>query len=192
MNKLIKFITLEEFKKILSAEKKQEYKLAYILGFGSGLRLSEIIGYQTKEGRRTNKKTGEVRIIPSRYIEPLTADDINLERHQIRIIGAKGDKDRIAPTSPYLNKTALSMLPLKLKRRTVQWRIKEIGRKELDKDIHFHTLRHGFGNYMVNDKNVSLPMVQQMMGHSRIDTTGIYTKANPIQATNKAWETWID
>ncbi len=107
MNKLIKFITLEEFKKILSAEKKQEYKLAYILGFGSGLRLSEIIGYQTKEGRRTNKKTGEVRIIPSRYIEPLTADDINLERHQIRIIGAKGDKDRIVTYFPIPKQNSL-------------------------------------------------------------------------------------
>jgi len=28
------------------------------------------------------------------------------------------------------------------------------------------------------------------MGHSRIDTTGIYTKANPKQAIEKAWESF--
>lgn len=177
MSKLITFITLDEFKKILAAEKKKEYKLAYILAFGSGLRLSEIIGFTTKSGR---------------IIGPLQADNVDLQSHQIRVIGAKGDKDRITVTSPWINQTALSMLPLKLNRRTVQWRIKAIAKKAIGKDIHFHTLRHGFGNYMANEKNVPLPMVQQMMGHSRLDTTGIYTKSNPIQASNRGFEAWLE
>jgi site-specific recombinase XerD len=33
-------------------------------------------------------------------------------------------------------------------------------------------------------------MVQQMLGHSRLDTTGIYTKANPINTIQKAWESF--
>ena len=41
---------------------------------------------------------------------------------------------------------------------------------------------------MVNEKNLPLPMVQGMLGHSRLDTTGIYTKANPKQAIERAWD----
>ena len=190
MSKLIKFITLDEFRKILKAEKKREYKLAYILAFGSGLRLSEIVGFTTRPSKKKDKKTGEIKIIPSREIPPLTKDKVDLQTHQIRVEGAKGNKDRITVTSPFLNENVLKMLPLKLKRRTVQWRIKKLGKEVLNKDIHFHTLRHGFGNYMVNDKNVPMPMVQQMMGHSRLDTTGIYTKSNQKQAIDTAWDVW--
>lgn len=173
MTKLIKFITLEEFNKLMKAERKREYKLAYALGFGSGLRLSEIIGFKRKNGEE---------------IKPLTAEQIDLKTHQIRLYGAKGKKDRITVTSPLLNEANIKLLPLNIPRRTLQGRIKTLGKKTLGKDISFHSLRHGFGNFQANEKNLPLPMLQQLLGHSRIDTTGIYTKANPIQAIGKAWE----
>jgi len=172
--KLIKYLTIEEFKKILSKAKDKETKLALSLGFGSGLRISEVVGLKDKEGGW---------IVP-----PLQSDNIDLEKHQVRIVSGKGSKDRISVTSPWLNETNIKLLPLNIPRRTLQYRIEVLALKHLKKKISFHTLRHGFGNYMVNEKNVPLPMVQQLMGHSRIDTTGIYTKANPVQATNTAWE----
>ena len=46
--KRIDFISFEEFQKIYRAEKDKEMKLCILLGFGSGLRISEIIGYQRK------------------------------------------------------------------------------------------------------------------------------------------------
>ena len=168
--RLIKYITLEEFKKLLAAEKDKKYKLAYVLGFGSGLRISEIVGYKDK-------------------IMPLNQSQVNLQAHQVRIIG-KGDKERITCTSPWLNETNIKMLPLDIKRRTLQDRITKLGKRVLDKEISFHTLRHGFGNYMANEKNLPLPLLQSNMGHSRIDTVGIYTKANPKQAIEKSWEAW--
>ena len=33
-----------------------------------------------------------------------------------------------------------------------------------------------------------LPIVQQLMGHSRLDTTGIDTKVNPAFAISEAWK----
>jgi integrase/recombinase XerD len=173
MAKLIKFITLEEFKIILSKAKGKQTKLGMVLGFGSGLRISEMLGGKRKDGS---------------LIPPLTKEKVDLQAHQIRIEQGKGKKDRITVTSPWLNEQNIKLLPLKLKRRTFQHRVTQLGKKWLKKEISCHTLRHGFGNYMVNEKNVPLPMVQQMMGHSRIDTTGIYTKANPKQAIEKAWE----
>jgi len=173
MNKLIKFITIEEFKYILKKEGDKRFKLAMVLGFGSGLRISEILG---------GKREGNTQI------PPLNKANIDLEKHHIRIENAKGGKDRITVTSPWLTETNINLLPLNIPRRTLQHRIQQMGLKVLNKKISFHTLRHGFGNYMVNEKGVPLPMVQQMMGHSRIDTTGIYTKANPKQAIERAWE----
>jgi len=166
--KLIRFITMEEGKKLISKEKDKKFKLAYALALGSGLRLSEVVGYQSK-------------------IKPLTKEQIDLQSHTIRVFG-KGGKERITVTSPFLNENNINLLPLKLNRRTVQRRITNLGKKFLGKDITFHTLRHGFANYMANEKQVPLPMVQSMLGHSRLDTTGIYTKSNPVQAIQTAWE----
>lgn len=167
--KLVKFIDLEDFEKILKAEKDKRFKLAYVLGFGSGLRISEIVGYES--------------------IKPLTKEQVDLEKHQIRIIG-KGDKERITVTNPWLNKTNIEMLPLNIPRRTLQGRFTRLCGRVLGKKLNFHTLRHGFGNFMANTKNIPLPMVQQMLGHSRLDTTGIYTKANPIKTIQTAWESF--
>jgi len=168
--KLIKFITFEDFNKIMKAEKDKKFKLAYALAFGSGLRISEIIGYSDK-------------------IKPLTREQVNLKSHQIKVFG-KGNKERITVASPYLNEARIKLLPLKIKRRTLQRKFPKLTEKVLGKHLSFHTLRHGFANYMANEKNVPLPMVQSMLGHSRLDTTGIYTKSNPFQAIERAWESF--
>lgn len=175
VQKLIKFITIDEFRLILSKCKDKKTKLAMVLGFGSGLRISEILGSKRKD---------------ETLIPYLTKDKVDLQTHQIRIEQGKGKKDRITITSPWLNETNINLLPLRIPRRTLQYRIKVLGIKWLNKKISFHTLRHGFGNYMVNEKGIPLPMVQQLMGHSRIDTTGIYTKANPKQTIEKGYEAW--
>ena len=168
--KMVRFIEIEEFKKLLTAEKEKEFKLTYALAMGSGLIISDIVGYKN-------------------LIKPLTKEQIDLEKHQIRILG-KGGKERITVTSPWLNKTNIELLPLNIPRRTLQGRFTRLCKKVLGKSLSFHTLRHGFANYMANEKKVPLPMVQSMLGHSRLDTTGIYTKSNPIQAINTAWESF--
>lgn len=184
--KLVRYIEKEEFDKVLSAEKDRSFKLAYALAFGSGLRISEIVGYKGKS-KKKNKTTGQI-IETTNEISPLTKDKIDLEKHQIRIEEAKRGKQRITVTSPWLNKTNIELLPLQIPRRTLQGRFTRVCKKVLGKSLNIHTLRHGFANYMVNVKNVPLPMVQQMLGHSRLDTTGIYTKANPVNTIQTAWE----
>jgi len=187
--KRIDYISFEEFKKLYKVEKNKKIKLLILLGFGSGLRLSEIIGYQRKFKRKTNKETKKIELIPDNSkIPPLTADMINLEKHQIRLEDAKGGKWRTTVTPPLLKEPMLKLLPIKIPRRTAQYRFEQLSKKVLGKKMSIHTLRHGFGNYMVNDLKLPLPMVQGYLGHSRLDTTGIYTKANPEAAVNTAWE----
>lgn len=178
VNKLIRYIEIEEFKKILKVEKDRKYKLAYVLGFGSGLRISEIVG----PAKNSNQD-----------IKPLERSQIDLEKHQIKVLG-KGGKERITITSPWLNESNIKLLPLKINRRTLQHRFTRLCKKVLKKDLSFHTLRHGWANYLSNDapvdKRVSLPVLQILGGWSRLDTVGIYTKANPVTAVKAGWESF--
>ena len=174
MGKLVTYIKPEEFNIILKAEKKKQYKLAYLLGFGSGLRISEIIGYKRKDGKE---------------IQPLTPEQIDLTEKTIRIIGGKGMKDRVVPLFSGFKEEYLKMLPLKISRSTLQHRFSVMSQRLLNKKLHFHCLRHGFAVQSVKD-GIKLPYLQMALGHSRLDTTGIYTQAAPEDMLNdykKAW-----
>jgi len=174
MKKLPKIINQQEFELLLKEAPKvpritkkrvKEYQLAMLLGFESGMRISEIVGFKDR-------------------IVPLTKEMI--DDSSIRITG-KGLKDRIVPRPKRLNEASLNMLPLSCKRRALQSFITILGKKVLHREISFHTLRHGFGSHLAG-LNVPLHQVQMLMGHSRLDTTGIYLHANPKEAISKAQE----
>lgn len=168
--KLPKIISQEEFEKIFKACKNKEIKLAMLLGFEAGLRISEIVGLKNSEGNF--------------IINPLTPDRINFEGNSIRIFG-KGKKERIVPLPKRFSHNALHMLPIKAKRRTLQDNVTKLGKNILGKEISFHTLRHGFGSHLAG-RNVPLHEIQMLMGHSRLDTTGVYLHANPVKALERS------
>jgi site-specific recombinase XerC len=174
VQKLIRFISVEEFRKVLKAETDNSRKLAYVLGFGSGLRISEIVGAAPNSNQD---------------IKPLKQNQVDLQSKQIKVLG-KGGKERITVINPLfpIRESMLKLLPLKIERRTLQNHFKKLCMKVLDKDLTFHTLRHGFANHMLNDRSLSMPMVQGFGGWARLDTVGIYAVANPQQAINKVWE----
>lgn len=212
--KRIEYVDMEEFKKLYKAEKDKKMKLLYLLAFGSGLRISEIIGLKSEESNccraevqvkriaeegKTLKhyfcgkckkeiRRQDIRRGSGWKIPPLTVDKINLKTHQIRIDMAKGGKWRSTVTPPNLTESMLKILPIKIPRRTVQYRFEKLSIRTLNKKLSIHILRHGFGNYQANIAKVPLPIVQQLMGHSRLDTTGIYTKANPEFAIMESWK----
>ncbi len=181
--KLPKIINQEEFEKLFKAEKDKKVRLAMLLAFEAGMRISEILGYKGTS-RRKNKTTGEIIEKPI-VIPALTKDRV--ESSSIRIESGKGSKDRIVPRPKRLNETAKNMLPLKIPRRTLQHRVTQLGKKVLDKHITFHTLRHGFGSHLAG-MGRPLHEIQMLMGHSRLDTTGIYLHANPVKAIDGARE----
>jgi len=78
-------------------------------------------------------------------------------------------------------------LPLKIKRRALQYQITKLGKKVLNKKITFHTLRHGFCSHLANS-GMSLHQIQILAGHSNLQTTGIYLHANPQASIEKAQE----
>jgi len=160
--KLPEVITIEEFNSIIKNTKKPEHKLAFKLGFLCGLRISEVL--------KLDKK------------------DIEKERGFLFIKQAKGNKDRYVPIAKPLLKDLMN-IPIKIKRRALQHAINNISSKTLSKKIHFHTLRHSGATFYLN-QGMNLREIQQLLGHSRIDTTTIYTHISPSDLQNKFKELW--
>ena len=178
--KLPKIISQEEFEQLFAAASKLEkktksatsklqvkkYRIAMLLGFEAGMRISEIVGWLDR-------------------VPPLSKE--NIDDASIRILSGKGGKDRIVPRPRRLNQAAIDMLPLDINRRSLQHFITRLGMKVLGKEISFHTFRHGFVTHLVNSGR-PLHEVQMLAGHSRLDTTGIYLHANPKKAIDGARE----
>ena len=154
-------ITEKELQTILKGTTKPDQRLAFALGFYGCMRLSEV----------TN----------------LTPKDINREQKLIHIRQAKGNKDRMIPIPPEVI-GGLRHLPVKVGRRALQKNIKQLSIKYLKKDIHFHTLRHSGITHYISVKNWSSLNVQRLAGHSKIQTTEIYTHIRPEQLVKTMWE----
>lgn len=170
--KLPDYVSFEEYDLFLTTLKKikrvsKEYLLMAVLAFESGLRISEMVGYK-------DKKTGEW-IVP-----PLSKDKIDLQRHTIRIMSGKGGKDRIVPLPKSFTQKAMSLIPFKKKRRSIQHFFKKYTKTIIGRELSIHKFRHGFASRLVN-QNVPINQIQMWMGHSRLDTTGIYLHASPSQ-----------
>lgn len=176
--KLVKIITKEEFEVLYKYKPKRmtksfsKYKLAMLLGFEAGMRISEIVGLKYKGSEDWD-------------IKPLTKDKIDFQRGSIFIEGAKGGKDRIVPLPKRFKEAHLSLLPIDIPRSSLQYHVTKLGKELLNKEIGCHTLRAGFATHLMNN-GVPIHQVQLLMGHSRGDTTLVYARANPQESLNNA------
>ncbi len=154
-----------EYIEIIKATKSEHHKLAFMLGFESGCRISEII--------------------------LLKKEDIDIKGKKILIRQGKGGKDRIVPLPKHFKPKHLSLIPLKCKQRALQISFKKIclktGLIKSKPYIHFHCLRHGFATKLL-ESGMPINHVQLLLGHSDLKVTSIYTKANPKDALEKYQE----
>ena len=139
------------------------------LFYSSGLRLSELQG--------------------------LNLNSINLRVREVRVIG-KGNKERIVPFGRYASHAIqqwLKVRPLfnpkdealfvsqqgnRLTHRSIQKRMETWGiRQGLNSHLNPHKLRHSFATHML-EASSDLRAVQELLGHSNLSTTQIYTHLN--------------
>lgn len=160
--KLPSAVSEDNFVKLIENTKKEEHKVAFLLGFGSGLRISEVLKLQPNE--------------------------IDLKEKKIFVRQGKGKKDRVVPVPKGLKEKHIKLFPIKLTPRALQISFKKIALKsgllEIKPDLHFHSLRHGFGSQLAK-QGMPIHHIRTLMGHSNISTTNVYLELNPQDALKK-------
>lgn len=137
------------------------------LMYSSGLRLAELVSLDVgdvdkAEGMvRVTGKGAKTRVVP--------VGRMALE--------ALADWERIRPRYAPAEEKALfvSRNGKRLSRRSVQARMRQWGiRQGLSENVHPHMLRHSFASHLLESSG-DLRAVQELLGHSDIATTQIYT-----------------
>ena len=151
-------INQDEYVELLNATKHMHHKVAFMLGFESGLRISEIVG--------------------------LKKEDIDEGNKQIRINMGKNSKDRVVNLPLSWKSHHIKYIPLKCQQRALQKALIasaiETGLKAKKPKVHFHSLRHGFATEAIRS-GVSIATVSGLLGHEDISTTSIYINLCPAE-----------
>ena len=171
--KLPKVLSEEEVNKLLDINLNNDFdyrnKAMLELMYSSGLRVSELIN--------------------------LTVNDVDLKNSLVRIFG-KGSKERIVPLNDYateaLNNYILYHRPKLFKQKENNYlflnnhgnqmtrqgffkTLKKITKeKGIKSELSPHTLRHSFATHLLK-YGADLRSIQELLGHSDISTTQIYT-----------------
>ncbi len=178
--KLPQVLTIGEVEKLLNTiETKKDNesiraKAMFELLYATGMRVSEVLN--------------------------LKINDLNLEEGFVRVIG-KRNKERIVPIGEpailaikeylnfvrpsFLNKKDISNPYLFLNQKGGKltrmgfWKIlkRYVKLAGIEKKITPHTFRHTFATHLL-EGGANLRIVQELLGHSNISTTQIYTKLN--------------
>jgi len=174
--KLPNILTIEEIDNLLDIKLNNAFdyrnKAMLELMYSSGLRVSELVD--------------------------LKLSNINLEYNYVRCFG-KGKKERIVPIGEiakeylelYINEYRNTMLKgyhteniflnnhgKEMTRQGFFLIIKKIAeKKKIGKNITPHMLRHSFATHLLNN-GADLRTIQEMLGHTNISTTQIYTNVS--------------
>ncbi len=154
--KLPKCVRPEEFIELIKKVPKSKIlvRIAFLLAYGSGLRVSEVL--------RCKKE--------------------HLRENSIFISESKYGVERIVPLPKGWKKDFTNNLPIKKSARSLErWFNKYSKLANLNPYYVFHSLRHGFATRAL-ESGVPINQVQLLLGHSNLSTTNVYTKANPIDA----------
>ncbi|BBL45305.1 tyrosine recombinase [Nanobdella aerobiophila] len=159
--RLPKFITLEEFQRLINAAESYRNRLIIEFLFYTGVRVSELV--------------------------KIKKDDIIFEEGLVKVLG-KGGKERIVPIpKELLNRIKDyiedldSNIIFPLSSRQVERIIKRTAIKAgINKKVTPHVLRHSLATTLLS-RGIDIRYIQELLGHSSLSITQIYTHVVPNQ-----------
>ncbi len=157
-------LSKDEIKKIIEVTKNLKHRALISIIYAAGLRVSEAV--------------------------KLRFSDLDFERNILFVRQSKGKKDRITIFSKKMQSIISDYIKVyrptfwlfegwtsekHLSIRSVQ-KIFEKSKNlaKIQKDVSIHSLRHSFATHLL-EKGVQIRYIQQLLGHSNIKTTEIYT-----------------
>lgn len=167
-NKLPVVLSRQEVEQILSVLENKKHRLLLALSYGSGLRVSEVVDLRVR--------------------------NFDIENLTIHLQWAKWQKDRLTLFSDKLLTDIGRIVSFKnggdyflesergwkLTTRTAQAIFAQALKKSgIKKEATFHSLRHSFATHLL-ENGTDIRYIQELLGHTNIRTTQIYTKVmNP-------------
>lgn len=165
------FITRDELEEILNQTELKKMKNIFIFAFNTGCRLGEItsLRWQNIDLKKNiiiigdnlfTTKNEKQRIIPiSKELLPILKTLSKKEKKSLNFVFGKTNS--FSFSNDYVSRN-----------------FKKACRKAKMKDeVHFHTLRHSFASNLAM-KGVPLIVIKELLGHSSITTTEIYSHTN--------------
>jgi integrase/recombinase XerD len=169
--KLPVVLSREEVSRLLEATTSLNYKAAFSVAYGAGLRINEVTS--------------------------LKVNDIDGERKTLHVEQGKGRKDRYAMLSPALldilqrwwkegradgllldggwlfpGQNPVNPISNRQLSRAILAAAADAG---IDKRVTMHLLRHSFATHLLEQK-VDIRLIQVLLGHRKLETTSLYAQ----------------
>ena len=180
---MIKTINDAEISHLLSAARKHSLRdyTMISLAISTGLRVSELVGLYLEDVSPFGD-VSNILSVPSRIAKngkkreiPITSATREILSHYIStVLLCRFDKTPII----FLFISKYSLRPLST--RDFQRIIKTLSLDSIGRAITPHTLRHTFATRLL--KHTNIRVVQELLGHSSIQTTQIYTHVSSSDA----------
>ena len=172
-HRLPKILSQDEVMRMIEVTDNIKHRNILYSIYSSGIRLNELFNLEIK--------------------------DINWDRNQIFVRGAKGKKDRVVMLSDHLKQVLVAYFhkykPVrylyeglkpgkKYAMSSIQKMVGRAGKKaNISQSVTPHVLRHCFATHL-HDKGISIAIIQHLLGHKNLKTTLIYTHISTQQVTD--------
>jgi site-specific recombinase XerD len=202
-NKKVKYLTIEEIKEVMENIPPRFFRDKAVIQtlYRTGLRVSELSNLKkTHIDLKSEDKTIAINVINGKGGKDRTVyidqDTLKLINKMIYKRTRKNRKDKneylfTANTGNQLSTTSIQILVKKYAKLT-DARLAATGVKtNYSERLTPHSLRHSYAIHLLNDENKPINVVQQLLGHSSIATTQIYTNVdNKVLKNSYGGVTW--
>jgi integrase/recombinase XerC/integrase/recombinase XerD len=143
------------------------------LAYSCGLRCQEIVNLDTadldfeSERVRVDGKGGKVRLVP-------VGEPAQKALHRYLATGRPAITDDPAETALFISRRGRRLSPSDIRRRLDGW----VREAALAGRVSPHALRHSFATHLL-EGGADLRSIQELLGHSSVSTTQIYTRVEP-------------